>query len=73
MTRGTSYAIQILVANELGLTHRGVDFAKLQMQGKLFPLQFSQLELAANYAVEQIQKNNKIKDAELLVEKYFKG
>jgi hypothetical protein len=51
MTRGTSYAIQILVANELGLTHRGVDFAKLQLQGKLFPLQFSQLELAANYAV----------------------
>lgn len=68
---GKAYAIQILVANELGLTNRGVDFAKLHLKNKLFPLQFSQLEIAAKEAVEKIQQAKMESKAQELAVKYL--
>ena len=68
---GKAFAIQVLVANELGLTNRCVDYAKLYMNGKLFPMQYSQLQNAAIEAVQKIQDAKLESKAQELAIKYL--
>lgn len=69
---GKARAIQLLVANELGIISEYVAFAELYMEGKLFETQFARMEIAAWKAVMEINEKGLTAEATLLAENYYK-
>ena len=68
---GKCRAIQILVAEELGLKPEYVPFAKMYLEGKLSPMQFGRMEIAGRKATMEINDKGLEEKALELSKKYL--
>ena len=68
---GKCRAIQILVADELGIKTEFVPFAKMYLEGTLAPMQFGRMEIAGWKATMEINEKGLEEKALELSKKYL--